>query len=143
MTIFPRTVVCLALLVLSVVNTHLAQGSHGTNTIACIHYATVQRPDVLRKLCVSADAIQAVQRGQALPVGVTIRMDVYDPTGQRPLGRTSVLAAMACSYSPKVQQIRVRNPSVLLMNDGSPESRAQANAFSKQACATGKSVLRM
>ena len=81
-----RAIVCLLLLGLPIANANTAQGSRDT----CIPYATVQRPDALRKLCVSAEAIRAVQRGQALPVGVTIRMEVYDPTGQHPLGRTAL-----------------------------------------------------
>ena len=81
-----RAIVCLLLLGLPIANANTAQGSRDT----CIPYATVQRPDALRKLCVSAEAIRAVQRGQALPVGVTIRMDVYDATGQHSLGRTSL-----------------------------------------------------
>ena len=90
MTIFIRTVTCLALLGLSAVNIGSAQSSPNSTGNTCIHYATVQRPDALRKLCVNAVAIQAVQRGQALPVGTNIRMVVYDPTGAHPLSRTSL-----------------------------------------------------
>ena len=88
MTILIRLVACLALLGLSSLNTHIAQGTRNSNT--CIQYATVRRPDALRKLCVNLEAIQAAQRGQTLPIGTTIRMAVYDPTGQHPLGPTSL-----------------------------------------------------
>lgn len=62
---------------------------------SCIHYATVHRPDTMRKLCTNVETIQALQHDQTLSVGTAIQMVVYDPTGQHLLGRTSLVVKQA------------------------------------------------
>jgi Cytochrome P460 len=42
-----------------------------------IHYATINRPDAIRKVYITLAALEAVRRGGSMPTGTKIAMEVY------------------------------------------------------------------
>jgi polyisoprenoid-binding protein YceI len=50
-----------------------------------IHYATISRPDALRKVYISRDALKALRTGQSLPNGSEIVMEAYEKDVRLPI----------------------------------------------------------